>query len=70
MLLPPRLRDLHRRRDRRILRAKDGGYHQGKSIFQTQQGICTYEFTVIVINMNKTSSSTSQTESQHGEEKA
>lgn len=70
MLLLPRLRDLHRRRDRKILRVKGGGYHQGKSVFQTQQSICRYEFIVIVINMNKTSSSSSQIESQHGEEKA
>lgn len=65
----PQERDLHRRRDRKILRAKGSGYHQGKSIFQTQQGICTYEFTVIVININKTSLSSTQTESQHEEEK-
>lgn len=54
MALFLRLRSLHGGGVRKIIRARWSGRLSESSIFWTQQGSCTYEFTVIVRDAQKT----------------
>lgn len=68
LLSPSRLRDLCARGSRKIVRIRDGGALQEKSVFQTQQCRYIYELTVFE-GTEKTYLHTFKATSQHAEGK-